>query len=55
MSKQEMVSGSYGGMAVRQEDRRFWTAYDSDYRWKAVTDDFGNLVSVGPHVNMRGY
>lgn len=55
MPKPEMVDGSYGGMAVRAEDRRFWTVYDSDYQWTAVTDDFGDLICVSSYINLRGY
>ena len=55
-STKEIISWSYGGLAARDSsDRRLWRCYDSDYSWKAVTDDFGELIAVTPCINMRSY
>lgn len=45
--KDETVSGFYGGFGIRQSPcRHFWNCGDSDYRWHAIVDDFGDLVPV---------
>lgn len=52
----EILSGSFGGMAARSENRAQWQCYDSDYGWIGVVDDFGVIVPLQHTViNMRGY
>lgn len=47
---------SYGFQWIRDPDNRnVWICDDPDYRWKAVTDDFGNLIPITNYINMRGY
>ncbi len=46
----------FGNHWMRDPDNRnIWICDDDSYRWKAVVDDFGNLVPITNLINMRGY
>lgn len=53
----EVVDGNYGSFAFRvKAGRPQWTCYESsDYRYTAVTDDYGYLTQVDQARNLRGY
>lgn len=57
MEEIEMVEGWYGSFAYRVwPGRPLWSCYQSsDYHYYAVTDDFGNLVPIGPSHRFRDY
>ncbi len=47
--------GCYGAIWYRSTDRRYWECDNSDYYWRSVVDDFGNLIPVTEYINQRGY
>lgn len=51
----EHYSGWYGGLASRQCGESSWFCCDSDYSWRGVTDDYGNIVPITSFTNDRGY